>query len=155
MSTKLWRLARAMTVVSGGPVSMAVGGAVAPVAWARGWPDRATGGWKRGLWAVTTLGTVAPWAYGFVVRPWFKSWGSTPEERRRRYPGDSVRRFRGLARPPAESQAHPLSHSHQQPLGSGHARAEVPEGKPAHDPCWKCGAQWHQRSPAVNSLLPR
>jgi len=34
-----------------------------------------------------------------------------------------------------------------------HARAEVPEGKPAHDPCWKCGAQMASKKSGGESPL--
>ena len=39
--------------------------------------------------ALTAAGVVLPGVYGAVIRPWLQNWGSTEEERRRRYPGDA------------------------------------------------------------------
>lgn len=83
------QLIRGLTVVSLGPVALAVGSLLAPLSAARRWPRRLPEGWARSsAWAATAAGLVAPGVYAGVVRPWLMHWGSTEEERRRRYPGD-------------------------------------------------------------------
>lgn len=80
---------RALLVVSGGPVALAVSGAVAPVAAVRRWPRRAAPGLpRRTAWAATGAAVVAPWAYAGIIRPWLLHWGATKDECRRTYPGD-------------------------------------------------------------------
>lgn len=84
-----WQLARGITVVSGGPVALAALSVLAPLSAARRWPNRLPSGLPRGVaWAVTGTMIAFPGVYGSVVRPWLQHWGSTEEERRRRYPGD-------------------------------------------------------------------
>jgi hypothetical protein len=84
-----WLMARGFAVVSGGPIVLAKLSIWAPVAAARRWPDRLPKGAARNLaWAVTAAGVVLPGVYAGLVRPWLQTWGSTEEERRRRYPGD-------------------------------------------------------------------
>ncbi|NYD40186.1 SRPBCC family protein [Nocardioides panaciterrulae] len=86
-------LARAFTVVSGGPLVLAAAALVAPVAAVRRWPDRARGApARRTAWAVTAAALALPWVYAGLVRPWLQHWGSTPAERATRYPGDADRR---------------------------------------------------------------
>jgi hypothetical protein len=82
--------ARAVAVVSGGPLALAGLSLTAPVALARRWPDRLPGRARTLGWAVTAFGVAAPWVYASAVRPWLRDWGSTPEERGRRYPGDGA-----------------------------------------------------------------
>lgn len=83
------RLARAVTVVSGGPVTLDVVSALAPFSAVRRWPDRLPKGPLRRMgWWATVAGLATPVAYGLLVRPWLNRWGSTSEERRHRYPGD-------------------------------------------------------------------
>ena len=85
------QLTRAFTVVSGGPVLLALAATVAPVAALRRWPSRAGGETvRRTAWAATAAGLALPWVYAGLVRPWLQHWGSTPEERRRRFPGDGT-----------------------------------------------------------------
>jgi len=83
------RLIRGFTVVSGGPIAVAVGSLLAPLSAVRRWPRRLPEGWARSsAWAATAAGLAAPGVYAGVVRPWLMHWGSTEEERRRRYPSD-------------------------------------------------------------------
>ena len=83
------QLARGAAVVSGGPVLLAVGSLVAPVAAVRRWPDRAPSArGRRAAWALTGGCLAWPWVYGFALRPWLRTWGSTGSERRRHWPGD-------------------------------------------------------------------
>ena len=86
------QLARGVSVVAGGPALLATGSARAPGAAARRWPDllqnRAA---RRAAWLATAGGLLAPWVYALGVRPWLQTWGSTPDERDRRYPGDPDR----------------------------------------------------------------
>lgn len=83
------QMIRAVTVVSGGPVALAVAGALAPLSAARRWPDHLPEGpVRRGAWWANVAALVAPCAWGLVLRPWLNRWGSTSEERRHRYPGD-------------------------------------------------------------------
>jgi len=87
------QLARAVTVVSGGPVLLALASATAPVAAARRWPSRLRGRTsRRTAWAATVAALALPWVYAGVVRPWLQNWGSTEGERDRRYPGDGDER---------------------------------------------------------------
>ncbi|QNN54274.1 hypothetical protein [Nocardioides mesophilus] len=80
---------RGVTVVSGGPLALALASAVAPVAAVRRWPERAsTCRGRQAAWGLTALGLALPWVYGGVVRPWLQHWGATPEERAASYPGD-------------------------------------------------------------------
>jgi len=83
------QLARALAVVSGGPLLLALASAAAPVAAARRWPSRLSGSAsRRTAWAATAAGLALPWVYAGAVRPWLQHWGATEEERRRRYPSD-------------------------------------------------------------------
>ncbi|HLN78631.1 MAG TPA: hypothetical protein VK204_16430 [Nocardioidaceae bacterium] len=87
------RMIRPVTVVSGGPLALAVAAVLAPFAAARHWPDHLPeGGARRTAWWATAAALAAPWAYGLAVRPWLNRWGSTSEERRHRYPGDGHER---------------------------------------------------------------
>ena len=87
------QLARAVTVVSGGPLLLALGSAAAPVAAVRRWPARCRRpAARRTAWAVTGAGLAAPWVYAVMVRPWLQHWGATEEEQRRRLPGDGPAR---------------------------------------------------------------
>ena len=82
-------LARAFTVVSGGPLLALAAAVTAPVAAVRRWPARlASAPARRTAWAATAAGLSLPWLYAGLVRPWLQHWGSTPEERSRRLPGD-------------------------------------------------------------------
>ena len=82
-------LARAFTVVSGGPLLLAAAALVAPAAAVRRWPDRAgSAAARRTAWAATGTALALPWAYAGLVRPWLQHWGSTQAERSRRLPGD-------------------------------------------------------------------
>jgi len=82
-------LARAFTVVSGGPLLLAAAALVAPVAAVRRWPDRArSAAARRTAWTATGAALVLPWLHAGLVRPWLQHWGSTAEERSRRLPGD-------------------------------------------------------------------
>ncbi len=84
------QLARGAAVVFGGPVLLAVASLVAPVTAVRRWPDRVRSArGRRAGWAVTGVGLAWPWVYGFGLRPWLRTWGSTQSERRRHWPGDS------------------------------------------------------------------
>lgn len=85
----LAQLARAVSVVSGGPVALAVASVLAPLSAKRRWPDHLPEGpARRGAWWVNVAALAAPLAWVLVVRPWLNRWGSTSEERRHRYPGD-------------------------------------------------------------------
>jgi len=82
-------LARTLLVVSGGPLALEAGVAAAHVSAVRRWPDRLdTPRARRCGWAATAVGVAAPWVYATVVRPRFRTWGSTRIERAKRYPGD-------------------------------------------------------------------
>lgn len=86
-----WQIVRGVAVVSGGPVKLAVWSLLSPVAAARRWPDRLPPGpVRKTAWALTAAGVAFPGVYAVTVRPWLQHWGSTEEERRRRYPGDGV-----------------------------------------------------------------
>lgn len=83
-------IARAMTVVSGGPVALAIASAVAPLAAVRRWPARLPhGAARRTAWTATACGLALPWVYARAARPALQRWGSTPRERAAVYPGDS------------------------------------------------------------------
>lgn len=83
------QLARGAAVVTGGPLLLAAGSLVAPVAAVRRWPDRVHRARpRRAAWALTGAGLALPWVHGLVVRPWLRSWGSTGSVRRRHWPGD-------------------------------------------------------------------
>jgi hypothetical protein len=82
-------LARAIAVVSGGPLTLAAASVLAPVAAARRWPRRASRpATRRAGWTATMSALVLPWAYGLAVRPRLRTWGATSDERSRAYPGD-------------------------------------------------------------------
>lgn len=88
-----WRMLRGVAVVSGGPVKLAALSVLSPVAAARRWPDRLPPGpARKAAWALTAAGIAFPGVYATTVRPWLQNWGSTEEERRRRYPGDRERK---------------------------------------------------------------
>ncbi|MFC4784603.1 hypothetical protein ACT8ZV_09020 [Nocardioides sp. MAHUQ-72] len=94
MTTKATPLqtVRALAVVSGGPLLLALGAVTAPLSAVRRWPDRAPGpAARRTAWAATAAGLALPWVYVGAVRPWLQRWGATEEERRRRYPSDGER----------------------------------------------------------------
>jgi hypothetical protein len=83
------RLARAVAVVSAGPLTLAVGSALAPFSAARRWPDRLPAGLPRRVaWSATAVGVAFPGTYAFLVRPRLQHWGSTEEEQNRSYPSD-------------------------------------------------------------------
>ena len=83
------QLARGAGVVTAGPLLLALGSLVAPVAAVRRWPDRVhRDRTRRAAWALTGAGLAWPWLYGAVVLPWLRTWGSTGPERRRPWPGD-------------------------------------------------------------------
>ncbi len=87
-----WLMARGMAVVSAGPLTLAAWALLSPVSAARRWPDRLPAGRaRRGAWVLTAGGVVLPPLYAVTVRPWLQHWGSTEEERARRYPGDGGR----------------------------------------------------------------
>ena len=86
---KALRTARAMAVTVGGPVTLVVASALAPAAALGRWPsgiERPLP--RRAAWAATGLALALPAIYARSVRPWLLSWGSTPSERARVYPGD-------------------------------------------------------------------
>lgn len=86
-------VARAVTVVAAGPIALDAWMVLSPVAVARRWPDRlARPARRRTAWALALGGLLAPAVYGLAVRPWLQHWGSTDEERRRRWPGDGATR---------------------------------------------------------------
>ena len=86
----LRQVVRAVAVASGGPLALASWSVLAPVSAARRWPQRLpSGGARRGAWGLTAAGIVAPAVYAGVARPRLLTWGSTEEERRRDYPGDT------------------------------------------------------------------
>jgi hypothetical protein len=83
------RIARAMTVTSGGPVTLALASALAPAALLGRWPSRLERPLaRRAAWAATGAALTLPGLYLTVVRPWLMTWGSTASERARTYPGD-------------------------------------------------------------------
>jgi hypothetical protein len=83
------QIVRGVTVVSGGPVTLALGSLLAPFSAAGRWPRHLHRGRVRNAaWSATVVGLVVPWLYAGVVRPWLMRWGSTDEERQRRYPSD-------------------------------------------------------------------
>jgi hypothetical protein len=83
------RIARAMVVTSGGPLTLAAASAVAPMAAGRRWPSRLEAPRaRRAAWVATGVALVLPPLYMAVVRPWLMTWGSTASERERVYPGD-------------------------------------------------------------------
>lgn len=87
------KVARAVTVVTGGPIALDAWMLLSPVAVARRWPDRlGRPARRRTAWTLALGGLLAPAVYGLVVRPWLKDWGSTEQERRRRWPGDGAGR---------------------------------------------------------------
>ncbi|MDQ3864776.1 MAG: hypothetical protein M3317_15010 [Actinomycetota bacterium] len=51
-------------------------------------PRRSRAG--RVLRPVAAVGALAPWVYLLVVRPWHLRWGATPEDVRKRLPGDEL-----------------------------------------------------------------
>lgn len=70
-------------------MALAVWSVLSPVAAARRWPDRlAPGAGRKAAWVLTAAGIAFPGVYATTVRPWLQHWGSTEQERRRRYPGD-------------------------------------------------------------------
>jgi hypothetical protein len=83
------RIARAMTVTSGGPVALALASALAPVAALGRWPSRLERPLaRRAAWTATGMALALPAVYLSLVRPWLMTWGSTASERARIYPGD-------------------------------------------------------------------
>jgi hypothetical protein len=83
-------LLRAVGVVSGGPLALAVSSAVAPVSLLNRWPSRIRSPRvRRAAWAATGAGLVVPWVYLRVVRPYLQHWGATEEEQQARLPGDT------------------------------------------------------------------
>ncbi len=82
-------VARAMTVVSAGPLLLDALEVLGPVAAVAGWPRRVRRPAARRLaCALTVVGVAAPLVDHLVVRPWLRGWGATAEERTRPMPGD-------------------------------------------------------------------
>ena len=83
------RIARSVTVTSGGPALLALASAAAPAVALRRLPSRIPAPLpRRAAWAVTGASLVFPGVYALLVRPWLQGWGSTAAERASRYPGD-------------------------------------------------------------------
>ncbi|WP_110241578.1 hypothetical protein [Nocardioides gilvus] len=83
---------RALLVVSGGPVALALGGLLAPISAARKWPERLSSPpARRAAWTVTSAATLTPWVYALLLRPWLRRWGASQAERTASYPGDIER----------------------------------------------------------------
>ena len=82
--------ARAMGVVFGGPLLLDALEVLGPLSAAGRWPRRMpTPGTRRAARALTVAGLVAPIVDHGLVRPYLRRWGATPEECRRRMPGDA------------------------------------------------------------------
>jgi hypothetical protein len=83
-------LARALGVVFGGSLMLDALELLGPASAAGRWPHRMpTPGTRRAALVVTALGVAAPIVDYGLVRPWLRRWGATPEECRRRLPGDA------------------------------------------------------------------
>lgn len=55
-----------------------------------GWVLRRRVGPARLLRDLLVLGAAFPWAYAFVIRPWYLKWGATDEEAEKPLPGDEL-----------------------------------------------------------------
>src|SRR5215203_5218356 len=53
-------------------------------------PDPNRGLAARLLRRAATVGSLAPWVYLLVIRPWHLRWGATEDETRRTLPGDEL-----------------------------------------------------------------
>jgi hypothetical protein len=83
-------VARAMSVVAGGPLLLDALELLGPISAVRRWPQRMpTAGTRRGARLLTAAGVVAALVDHGIVRPWLRRWGATPDERVRRLPGDA------------------------------------------------------------------
>ena len=85
--------ARGAGMVVGGPLLLDALEVLGPLSALGRWPPRVPPGRLRtlGRW-LTVTGVAAPLLDHGVVRPWLRRWGSTPQERQRRLPGDPERR---------------------------------------------------------------
>jgi hypothetical protein len=82
-------VARAMTVVAGGPVLLDALELLGPLAAVRRWPRRMpTDRARRTAMLLTAAGVVAPVVDHGFARPWLRRWGATADERVRKLPGD-------------------------------------------------------------------
>ena len=92
---RTWRnLARSvrMIAVSFGPsvvLDLLLAASVAATA-SGALPDSNRGLAVRLLRRAATVGSLAPWAYLLVIRPWHLRWGATEDETRRSLPGDEL-----------------------------------------------------------------
>jgi hypothetical protein len=53
-------------------------------------PDTSRSRAARMLRPIMAAGTLLPWVYLLIVRPWHMNWGATDEEVRKRLPGDEL-----------------------------------------------------------------
>ena len=84
------QLARALGVVSGGPLLLDALEILGPLSALGRWPQHLPPGLGRRLaWILTAKGVAALAVDHGVVRPWLRRLGSTPGERARRMPGDT------------------------------------------------------------------
>lgn len=82
-------VARAMSVVAGGPLLLDALEVLGPASALGRWPRHMpTPGTRRVAWVLTAVGLVAPLLDHGLVRPWLRRWGASPEECTRRLPGD-------------------------------------------------------------------
>lgn len=83
-------IARASSVVAGGPLLLDALEVVGPLSAAARWPQRMPSpGLRRTATALTAAGVIAAVIDHGLVRPWLRRWGATPAECSRTLPGDS------------------------------------------------------------------
>jgi hypothetical protein len=84
---------RGVGVVVGGPLLLDALEVLGPLSAVGRWPHHMpTPGTRKAASWLTALGVAAPVLDHGLVRPWLRRWGATPEERRRRLPGDPDRK---------------------------------------------------------------
>jgi hypothetical protein len=82
-------IARGLGVVAGGPLLLDALEVLGPLSALGRWPRRMSSpATRRAARVLTAVGVVAPLVDHGLVRPWLRGWGATPDERRRRLPGD-------------------------------------------------------------------